>query len=259
MNSRNKWIAFSAALVLLAALITATVLAVPSAPTPTATPVPAETSTSAETSVFPSNYTRWNYTQSDYDYVIARMTDGYEKLSVAEFNRLLLDWKDEDAYHHGEDSISRLLRSYPSDKPNADFIDTTIRASYEEISTHHYGGNCTHIAPTYWNSVGCTASEDVFGDKITVFSADASYDVIYRILDEEKITVGERDKIFQAYQEALQTYLDGKTKQELKDRDAMIAGLSKALALLDKSLSTEHITLSSELDDYYVDDYKDWS
>lgn len=203
-----------------------------------------------------SSYKQWQYTKADYNFAMEAMTDGYEKLSVADFNRQLLDWKDEDAFHKGMERLDWLLDTYPSDQPNAAFIDTTLRASVQELSAHHYGGSCTRTGPAFWQSATREETEDVFGDRVPVMTADAYFTIDYRIADETKLTVGQRDAVFQAYDVAVQKLLDGKTQPQLKDRKTMETALRQELARLDREYSAETMTLTTTLGDYYVEDYR---
>ena len=252
----KTWFAAGAGVVLLLALGAGAALAAPN-PAPTPSPV---VSTVPRVNDIASDYAKyWRYTQADYSAVAAVLTPGYEKLSVAEFSRRLLDPGSEDAFHAAEDRVSRLLHSYPAGQPSAAAIDTAVRAAYEEATTRHYGGSCSRMAPTYWGEAEWVLSADVFGDKVPVFTAEVYYSVKYRIADEEKLTVGERDKVLAAYSQAVQTYLNGRTEQELKAEKTMEAALSKELSRLDKALSTPALTLTGRLDDYCADDFREWA
>ncbi len=53
-----------------------------------------------------SRYGWWRgsdkYTEEDYEQVRSYQAAGYENMSVDEFNRMVMDWEDEDAFHKTE-------------------------------------------------------------------------------------------------------------------------------------------------------------
>ena len=44
------------------------------------------------------------YTKADYELITALNTDGYENLTVREFNKKAMDWENQDSYHKAEES-----------------------------------------------------------------------------------------------------------------------------------------------------------
>ena len=57
-----------------------------------------------------SRYGWWRgtnkYTKEDYEQILSWQTAGYENSSVAEFNRMVMDWEDEETFHKAEEVSS---------------------------------------------------------------------------------------------------------------------------------------------------------
>lgn len=197
----------------------------------------------------------WKYTEADYQMALGLKSAGYEKMSVGEFDKLVADYGDEEAFHQREKPLQRLKSSYSWDKADSQFVHLTLTAAFDASAIKHYGGYCTSMRPSFSDEVGRVREEDVFGDKYPVFEAEMSYSITYEVPDESKLTVGERDGLILSYRAAVQKFLDGKTEKELLNDEEMEKLLTAELARLDKSLSSGKMTLlGTSLDYYYAYD-----
>lgn len=200
----------------------------------------------------------WQYTQADLSLVTELKTANYGTLSLAEFDGQVADWDDETAFHRMEEALGRLRRSYPEEGTEYDFIHRTLTASFRECSVKHYGGKCDRVTPYYYDDAARVRTADVFGDAYTVFEAQADYLLNYRVTDETKTTVAQRDKLLSDYRAAVQAFLAGKTEKQLLDDKAMETALKAEFKRLDGVIKTAGITLTgTELDYYYCDGYED--
>ncbi len=200
----------------------------------------------------------WQYTQADLQLVQGLKTANYAGLSLAEFDRKAADWDDETAFHRMEEALGRLRHSYPEDGELYGFIDRTLLASFRESSAKHYGGKCDRVTPYFYDQAVRVRTADVYGDTYDVFEADAGYVLSYRVTDETKTTVAQRDKLLDDYQAAVKAFLAGKTEKQLLDEDAMEKALKAELKRLDKTIKADGIVLdATELDYYWCDGYED--
>lgn len=195
--------------------------------------------------------TRWQYTEADLETALSLKTENYADQSVEAFAKALADWTDEDVFHSREEAMGRLERTYDKEGQDAGFILYTLAASMGEASTRHYGGYCTSLTDSFYDTASWERYEDVFGDSYMVFQAQADYQIRYTILDGAKLTVGERDQILTAYREGVQTFLEGLSEKQLLNEASMKKKLERELKRLDGKLSTDLIKLEgSELNWY---------
>ncbi len=247
---RLKWLQAGCAAVMLTLSVSVTALAVPQL-------VTAQTSAGRDDAYW-SWPEEWRYTQADLELVRDCGAAGYEDLTLAEFDRRAADWDDEVSFHRMEDALGRLRRSYPESGEYYGFIHGTLLASFRECSAKHYGGKCDRVTPYYADEAVRTRTADVFGDAYTVFEAEAGYILNYRVEDEEKTRVADRDKLLTDYRAAVQAFLDGKTEQQLLDEKTMEKALEAELKRLNKVVAVQGITLTGTgMDYYWVDGYED--
>lgn len=197
---------------------------------------------------------QWKYTPADEKLVQELKKLDYETMSLAEFDRKLADWEDETHFHQGEEAMERLRHSYPDDSEDSDFVRRTLQVSFRESAAKHYGGTCDRVTPYCSDEAVRVRQEDVFGDAYTVFTAEAGYVLNYRVQDESKTTVAQRDGLLNDYRAAVQAFLDGKTERQLLDDKAMEKALGAELKRLDQKFSSEALSLvGTELDYYWAD------
>lgn len=193
------------------------------------------------------------YTKKQYDQVAALKTEGYEKQSIAEFNRTLhAALEDYEEYYDSLYWAMEALRmdgGLLADDPLAPFFYYTLRASIDEYDAKLsavYAGK----RAVYSFDAEATRQEraDVFGEQVTVGEAWLSYTIEYDILDQDGLTVGERDQFLQSITSGMQTYLDGMdlfTEMREKDEDLAWEKLKQTfqteLDRLGQAASTGHI------------------
>lgn len=157
-----------------------------------------------------SRYGWWRgsdkYTEEDYEQVRSYQAAGYENMSVDEFNRMVMDWEDEDAFHKTEEVFQRIFYSLKETDPMADFVYGTLSNTWDECERKHYGicqrqKNPWHSGEAFLETYG-----DVFGDKEFLTGSYADYSFDYTIPDEQTVTVAQRDGILKGVDEDMQAF-----------------------------------------------------
>lgn len=192
------------------------------------------------------DYTK--FSQEKYDKVIQKLKfDNYETMSIAEFNRKIngifrvIDGKDNDYDEDFYELYEIVLNTLPAGDPNETFLCTTIPASLNEYNarlTEVYSGKATD--PEFSDNAEVAEESDVFGDKVTVKHGWIDYKFTYKILDQDKLTVQERDKFLADIESGMK---DALLKGTLTINDA--GDTKKAEKLLDdigKAASGSHIS-----------------
>ena len=176
------------------------------------------------------------YTQEEYDKLMkALKPEGYEEMSIAAFNSFINKALTED--EKGRDGLYYLFEQVASyienTDPNAGYLRNTIPASLEEYQTRLnevYSGK--QMDPQFSATAEAVRTADVFGDAYPAGGLWLEYSFTYRILDQDSLTVGERDAFLQQVMQAAQTLLEeeqeqGHTEQEFQ---ALLDTAGKELA-----------------------------
>ncbi len=181
------------------------------------------------------------YTKADYDLALSFRSENYKELTVDAFNRSVLDWETEDAFHKTEDSLQRLFWTLPEEDPNADFIFTTLSYTREECRTKHYNLCKRERNPTYSGSAKRETFGDIFGDSVVLTSGYVDFWFDYTIPDTTALTVAQRDDALQSVDTEMQKFLDSQTEKALKDEKSMekalLSELKQILGKLDDGLT----------------------
>lgn len=240
-----SWLQRACGILTLAFALTLTAMAVPQL----AVTDPAPNASDPEEKSWPEEC---QYTPADRALFLACRTEEYETLSLAEFDRRVADWEDEEAFHRMEEALKRLRVSYPEAGEGWAFLQGPLTTAFQACEARHYGGYCHRIRPCRADQAVRVRTGDVFGDEYTVFQAEAGYTLYYRAGDDAAVTVAQREKLLADYRAAVQTFLEGKTERQLLDQTAMEQALKTELARLDKAMAPEGFTLTgTELDYYY--------
>lgn len=191
------------------------------------------------------------YTQEDYDLVVSFNKEGYQDQTVEEFNKSVMDWEDEEAYHKMEETLMRLYSSLSKEDKNAGFIFGTLSNTWDSCENKHYETcsrqkNLWHSGYSEYLTFG-----DVYGDQVQLTGAYADFDFDYQIADEKSITVGQRDTLLKSVEESLSEYMSGQTKEKLRDEDAMKKTLKGELENILKAFGDNNLTWSGSCDLYY--------
>lgn len=187
------------------------------------------------------------YTKEQYNLIAALKTAGYENQSIAEFNRTL-NAKFSDGNEDFFEAYDMVLSTLPQDDALAPFVLNTIRASQEEYGARMqevYSGK--RVDPSFRGSASHSKHADVFGDSVEVAYGSADYTFTYRILDQDKLTVGQRDQFLQSMLSGVQAWLE---KQDM-GKDADMVALKTELDRLGKASTTATIEYTGCEIDYY--------
>lgn len=165
------------------------------------------------------------YTQAQYDKVVKALTvKGWQEMSIAQFNRtvhkILQDSYDTDGnYEDGLEYSYELIRySLPDSDPNAPYLLNTVAASLNEYNARlDEVTSGKTVDPSFSGSARRTQEQDVYGDTVVTHYFYADYSFTYRILNQDDLTVSERDAFLQAVMQGAQDYLDGRSVGQLID------------------------------------------
>ena len=201
------------------------------------------------------------YTKAQYELIANLKTEGYEDLSIAEFNRTIYaalnDGTDEQETMALLHAYEMVLTDLPQEDPLAPFLLNTVQASlaeYQDRLNEVYSGKQRDSSFTGHAERNETA--DVFGDTVSVGWAQVDYSFSYRILDQDNLTVRERDAFLQAILDGMQAWLDGQEAKSLTDQKAVEKALSEELDRLGKAASTAEIAYTKgNIGDYYGELY----
>lgn len=208
-----------------------------------------------------SRYGWWRgsdkYTEEDYEQVRSYQAAGYENMSVDEFNRMVMDWEDEDAFHKTEEVFQRIFYSLKETDPMADFVYGTLSNTWDECERKHYGicqrqKNPWHSGEAFLETYG-----DVFGDKEFLTGSYADYSFDYTIPDEQTVTVAQRDGILKSVDEDMQAFLKKQSQEALQDEDAMEKAADAELVRLLKNLDDQVVWEGGRELSYYWNDVYD--
>lgn len=188
------------------------------------------------------------YTQAQYDLVLEKLKfDGYETMSIAEFNRRINTALNRGERWEREDlplAYESVLCGLPADDPNAPFLLNTVQASVMEYNARlqEVYTNQT-IDPVFSGSAVHEWNADVFGEQVSIGALQVDYQFTYRILDQDNLTVAERDQFLQAVMEGAKNVLDGLSLREMSKSELetqFTAGLEEA----GKALSNDKISFT---------------
>lgn len=154
-----------------------------------------------------------------YEKLVSFKTDGYEQLSVKEFNKMLLP-------EFGEllnaNSIVTTANLSAEDE-NYDFITVTMNASLNELYAETMDDEKIYFGYVRKERLSEPLDET---EKIIFETEGPSYDFLfiagytlkYEIPSPDTLTIAERDNVLRSFGEELQTYVDSLSEEELTDR-----------------------------------------
>lgn len=243
---QHNWLIGGALAALLAAGVTFAAAAspTPSAPTalaPSASPAAVGTVSSGRLFRFGSDSQRMRYTEADYALLQSFQFKNYADMSVAEFNKRVLDWTDEDAYHKTEEAIQRLRCSLPDTDPLAPFLDTAVLHTWEQCELKHYNACQRKVYPSADGSVKWEKFADVYGDQVLIAGAYADFWYDYDIPDEAALTVQEREAFFKGIEDGMAAFLAKQSEADLSKNDAMEKAVNAELDRLIQTLNAAGI------------------
>lgn len=154
------------------------------------------------------------FTQEEYDLIIAQKFESYENMSLADFNRRILEYGEE----HGQvylDAMEHVIGGIGSDDPNAVFLLNTLRSSGEENACKHYQSFGKYRNPEFYGEASKGIDEQIIdGTLYYDWQIGLSYKIGYTIIDESGITVSERDQFIQDYLQGMQDFVNAKSQAD---------------------------------------------
>ena len=188
----------------------------------------------------PDPQTGHYYTKEQYEQVAALKTEGYESLSIAEFNRTLYA-----ALNESEalfEAFERVLMDLPETDPLAPFLVNTVQPSLNEYNARLnevYSGRAED--PSFSGQLTRTETANVYGDTVEVGWTEAGYSFTYRILDQDGLTVAERDAFLQSILKGMQDCLDGLSTESLRDEGKLKQTLQAELDRLGRRYGADRV------------------
>ncbi|MDE5748265.1 MAG: hypothetical protein K2I21_11900, partial [Acetatifactor sp.] len=175
-----------------------------------------------------------------YEKLIAYKTEGYEKQSIADFNKTLASTPDELTEFLA--AVADVSGTISHDDENYIFLDTTIRFSSQELYCEHMGEEFTFFIDLSKQSRLCDYL-DQDGEPAYEFYCFVDSHVPYSIDDPKLVTVAERDNILLTFKEEMQNYLNGLSETEIAGDNIKKMLIDKS-AELARNLSTDNMKLS---------------
>lgn len=186
------------------------------------------------------------YTQEQYHLLLDRLNcDGYERMSIAAFNRTVYAALSQDNLTWVYDEVANSL---PDDDPSAGFLRNTVAASLNEYTARLdevYSGE--QVDPYFSGTAVYERKADVYGDEICVYQAQLDYSFTYRILNQDRLTVVERDQFLQAVMQGAQDYLDSHASDRSTSdspSSAEVRDVQEALEAAGKAASNSEIAFT---------------
>ena len=178
--------------------------------------------------------------QTGHYYTKEQYEQGYESLSIAEFNRTLYA-----ALNESEalsEAFGRVLMDLPETDPLAPFLVNTAQPSLNEYNARLnevYSGRAED--PSFSGQLSRTETANVYGDTVEVGWTEAGYSFTYRILDQDGLTVAERDAFLQSILKGMQDCLDDLSTESLRDEGKLKQTLQAELDRLGAAAATGQI------------------
>ncbi len=176
------------------------------------------------------------YTQEQYDQLIdGFFIDDYENMSIAQFNRTIYK------KFSNDEALGELFYTYadvlPENDPYGAYLNMTVQASlneYESRLSEVYSGET--VNPQVYRYFQKVVQADVFGDQVPAGGYYVEYMFSYRILDQEHLTVKERDEFLNVISSQLEA-----AAKELNIREGMEEKLQARFEDLGEKASNDKI------------------
>lgn len=136
-------------------------------------------------------------TSEDYDLLLSLKKEGYDKMTLADFNSALLDWANAHSDSYGRIECDRIWDDFRVNLAAEDkaFVTRTVRLSGIENGTlirSLYRGETEEEAEDA--SIGATLTKNPEEEVPQHTWCQMYYSFSYHVSDKEKVTVGERDR-----------------------------------------------------------------
>lgn len=195
------------------------------------------------------------YKAEDYEYLLSLKPENSESVKVKDYNKQVLDWEDEEAYHKTEDILHKVYYKIGEEDPNYGFFKTTLANTWEECSVLHYNA-CHRKKPSYSGSISREKHGDIYGDDVVLAGAYADFCFNYDWNTISEMTVAQRDAAFENIRDKMQEALDEADESELQNEEKMEKLLGEKLAGLKAEPGCEFMEAEdTDLGYYYVGYY----
>lgn len=194
-------------------------------------------------------------TEADYQLLLFLKTDGYEKESVSDFLQGYVKLAQtpgfEDAYARVSRDISYNDTRVALTGDEMDFLKVTLEATSQEFIEKYQNGSGLS---TLCYRIEKQAGETVKGKNISVFELLIDYNITYSVLNDAKLTVGERDCALRAVKHGLENFVDGRTIDELANGKAE---LETEITKLEQQYSSNKMQVTINIISYQAFDQRD--
>ena len=163
----------------------------------------------------------YKYTKTDYELIQSLHMADYGQMSVEEFNRMVMDWDDEEAYHRTEESFQRIFATLEEEDALYGFVHGTLSNTWDECDRKHYETCQQEKNPWHSGEINYETYGDVFGDEVLLTGAYCDFSYDYEIPDASAITVAQRDSLLENVEKEMQAFLEKQDASKLKDEKAM--------------------------------------
>ncbi|SKA01291.1 hypothetical protein [Anaerorhabdus furcosa] len=154
----------------------------------------------------------WNdeekYTKEDYNFLKELAQHDLEKITVYDFNKIVLNQDNEEEYHKNEKIIQRLYQSLEETDELYPFLESTLYTSWVESEKSHYNKCEENKYPFFVKSQDVSLYEDVYGNSELTQQISFSIDFNYQIKDQKMCTVAKRDAILDGVSLSLKSYIE---------------------------------------------------
>lgn len=176
-----------------------------------------------------------NTTPSKYDKVMALQTEGYQALSLKEFNTTVKAAIDKDAEFLS--MYSELLGSLTTKDSAYQFAYETLQLSIDEVIMPQMEKPIAVFKSVNRNENAYAGdNEETFYN----FMFMVLYSVEYRVVDDNSLTVRERDELISAYHTGMEKAVNGMSREQLT-KGGIKAELQKIADSLCSELSTKTV------------------
>lgn len=165
-----------------------------------------------------------NATREDYRSLLALKTPDYQTMSVSEFNRNLIEWANEDYGRSERVAMDDIRKEYqiPLSEEEKTFIELTVRASgienAELVRSHH---TSEPVRNPILN-IDLPIKEEHSGNEVSMW-CNASYQLSYHIENQDRLSIGERDRyLSEVLSEIQRFWSETKTQEMVKMNKQMI-------------------------------------
>lgn len=183
------------------------------------------------------------FTQEEYALVLAQKFDGYESMTLEDFNSRIAAYGEA----HGEEylnAMEHVIGGISGNDPNAIFLLNTLTASGQENACKHWQSFDTNRNPEIYG----IATKGINGQVIdgTLYydwQISVDYSINYIVNDEKMITVSERDQFVQGFLQGMQEFVNEKSQDDWTNMtsDEMQTVVTKELNRLSVAYSNNNI------------------